>query len=73
MVRFKTYYFGICWTSLTKFSGLVDLWKQMINLSLYPPSERSELARYHVMLFSVLPSVCAHSVFRCKYLENGLS
>jgi len=20
----------------------------------------------------ILPSVCAHSVFRCKYLENGL-
>jgi len=30
---------------------------------LYPPSERSELARYHVMLF---PSICEHSVFRCK-------
>ena len=33
-------------------------------------------ARYIVMLFSFLPSVCpsvcAHSVFRCKYLENGL-
>ena len=22
---------------------------------------------------SILPSVCAHSVFRCKYLKNGLS
>jgi len=41
--------------------------------SLYPPSERSELARYYGMLFSVLPSFRAHSVFRCKYLENGLS
>jgi len=42
--------------------------------SLYPPSERSELARYTVMLW--FPSVChhrVHSVFRCKYLDNGLS
>ena len=42
------------------------------NSLLYPPTERSELARYHVILFSFRPSVCAHSVFRCKYLENEI-
>jgi len=50
------------------FQGRVYVW-----YLLYPPSERSELARYHVMLFpSVCPSFREHSVFRCKYLENGL-
>ena len=29
-------------------------------------------ARYIVMLFSFCPSVCEHSLFRSKYLENGL-
>jgi len=38
--------------------------------SLYPPSERSKTGGYTVLL--AFPSVREHSVFRCKYLENGL-
>jgi len=48
----------------------------LATFSLHLPSEWSELARYHVMLFSFRPSVRPsfreHSVFRCKYLEIGL-
>ena len=44
---------------------------------LYPPSEWNELASGEIycdafFLLSVRLSVCEHSVFRCKYLENGL-
>jgi len=38
---------------------------------LYPPSERSE--RGYTVMLAVLLSFRAHSVFRCKYLENGFS
>jgi len=58
----------------SKYSSWIALRGKVFCLPLqylYPPSERSELARYHVMLFSFRQSVCAHSVFRCKYLENG--
>jgi len=45
------------------------------NILLYPPSERSELARYHVMLFSfrlsVHPSICP-SVHN-QYLDANIS
>ena len=59
---------GSCGASTYSAPTQLRLWGHL----LYPPSERSELARYHVMLFPVLPSFRAHSVFRCKYLENGL-
>jgi len=44
---------------------------------LYPQSERSERRDILWCFFpsfrpSVCPSVCEHSVFTCKYLENGL-
>jgi len=38
---------------------------------LYPPSERSELARYHVMLFSVRPSF--RPSVRTQYLDANMS
>jgi len=54
-------------------SNIMEWLRNVLLIFLYLPSELGELARYHVVLFSVLPSFHAHSVFRCKYLENGLS
>jgi len=45
-----------------------------VLISLYPPSERSERGIYcDACCRSVVLSFRAHAVFRCKYLENGLS
>jgi len=49
------------------FSGILLYWTFIIS------AKWTEwTARYIVMLFSFCPSVCEHSVFRSKYLENGL-
>jgi len=43
----------------------------MFVVLLYPPSERSELARYHVMLFSFRPSI--RPSVNTQYLDANIS